>query len=315
MRIPIRLAASVVVLLTLQLCQAQETPGIQEDAKFVAQLDLEAFGKTELGARLVDLTAKKAAEELGDGGENIVAQINEALGFDPLNEIRTITISGSDFDEPDRVQAVIQMGKTTGNLEGLLLTLPGYDSKEVGEHTIHSASEGGMSGFGAIHTDRSRNNWVVASTHEESLMAMLDSIRKGTHEGFSVPANCFAQVKLLEIPVEEFEDSPPANILKLLTDVSLTLSERDKSIAIDLKLTTAEEKKAEQIQQLVQGLAAMGSLVIENVDDIDDDDAATALQLLQGIRVQRDGSNITVGVEVPEELIINVLREEADLPL
>ena len=139
MRFPL-IAAVLPLFLITPVGVAQERDADQTGAKFIVQLDLDAFRNSKVGGQLFEAATQAAMQELEDDGEKI-DQIKEALGFDPLTEIHGVTIFGSDFDSPeDHLQLVVRMGKTTGNLEGMVLALPGYESSEYGDYVIHSAS-------------------------------------------------------------------------------------------------------------------------------------------------------------------------------
>ena len=172
--------AAVLVISTVTIGEAQVQSA--DDAKFAVHLDLKAFRKTELGERMIHAIKKIAAEEISDeNGEQAIEQIEETLGFDPLEEVQSLTVVGTDFDSPERnLRMVLKMRETTGNLEGLLLALPGYDSSEFGDHTIHTAApDGEMRVYGAIHESDSKDKQIVVSTKradvENMLRMMLES--------------------------------------------------------------------------------------------------------------------------------------------
>ncbi len=300
--------------------RAEDKLSVPAEAKFVVQVDLDKFRQTRLGGRLLDSVKRMAQQEVEQGTGGGLEQVEEALGFDPFEELHGVTIVGSSYDDPEEsLRLVLQLGQTTGNLEGLLLALPGYDSSEHGGHTIHSMSDGGMHGFGAIYKDASGMHRVVAAPNRQDVIAMLDGL-SGDSQGaqkeisLGVPAGTFASVQVLELPLDQLDEGePPANVVKLLTSVSLTVSGvDDKGLAVELSLGTKEEKRAEQIQQLLQGLSAMVSLAESQI--VDDQDAQKALELLKGLAIDRDGTQVSLRVDVPEEIVLKLL-EEADLPL
>ena len=293
----------------------QTTLAVPDDSKFVVQLDVDSFRATQLGKRLLKLTQEIAQKEIGKDGGDVMAQVEEALGFNPLEEIHQLTLIGSDYESPESsLRAILQMGKTTGNLEGLMLALPGYASHESGEVTIHSVKNDDMQAFAAIHSQSDGRKRIVAATSEDAVTDML-SEREGIQRQISwtVPAGTFIQVQLLEFPDEVFDNEQSSNIAKLLSDVSASVGENEDRYEITLKLTTVDDKRAEQIQQLVQGAKALVGLLENEIGD--DEDAQMLVSLLKQVTVEKDGHAVTVKGAIPEDLIIKFLREEADLPL
>lgn len=299
---------------------AQTVVDVPEDAKFVVQVDVGQFRDTRLGSKLLKLTQKMAQEEIGSD-DDVMQQIEEALGFNPLEEIQTLTIIGTSFEDPEEtLHVLLQMGKTTGNLEGMMLTLPNYSSDEQGGHTIHSAGDGDVRAFATIHQARDGNHVILASSNRSDLMDLLDSVKSGERSSGrgrkirnAIPDGIFAQVQILEFPEEVLEHDPPGNIARMVKDVSVTLGEEGEDYAAHVVLTTDTEKRADQILQLAQGLKALVGLFEEEIGD--DEEARMALSLLEKVSVERDGTTVTLRAAVPEALIIEFLQEEADLPL
>lgn len=311
MRISVAIAAMSLWLLPAS-APAQERETTPSGAKFIVQLDLDAFRASRVGSQLFEAATQAAMNELGDDEEKL-DQVREALGFDPLTEIHGFTLFGSDFDSPeDDLQVVIRMGKTTGNLEGMVLALPEYESSDYGDHVIHSAQpDDDMQVFAVIYEDNDGNHSVVAATRRAAVEKMLDTMSEEISVAPQLAPGAFLSVNILELPMDQIGDGPQENIAKLLRQISLTVSEADENFAIHLSLSTEDEQKAEQLRQMAQGVVAM----IGFVQDEGDDDLKMVQELLRGLTVQRDEATITLDLEIPTEKVIEFLREEADLPL
>ncbi len=300
----------------------QSEISVPADAKFVVQVDLDTFRHTQLGKRLLSLTQQMAAEEIGGEGKEIMQKVEESLGFNPLEEMQTLTVIGSDFENPEEhLQLMLQLGETTGNLEGMMLALPGYESEEYHDITIHSAHDDDKRAFAAIHTGDDGNKRIVASTQRSHVIEMLDGLngsrRGGKRRSVSwvVPEGTFLQVQILEFPSEILDEDPPGNVIKMLRDVALTVGEDGDDYVAELTLTTSDEKRAEQIQQMVTGFKAMVGLFREQIEEEIGDDAEQAMHMLDQIMIDRHDSTVVIQGGVPESLIIKFLQEEADLPL
>lgn len=302
---------------------AQEIP-IPDGAAFAVRVNLEQARRTSLGKKLIRAAQEIAKEEIGDDGdgEKVFQEVEKALGFDPIEELRSLTVFGSDFEDPiEGLQIVVGLKKTTGNLEGLLLAIPGYEQSKHKRYTIHSAApDDDIRVYGAIHEDDRNNKHIVAAHKRSDLTSMLDALRD--HRSDSSPSdarsssrhrNTLIDVQLERLPEIDDLEGPPAAVAKLLKRTSVSVFEQDDELIVELSITTDDEKQAEQIQQLCQGLAAMVGLA-ESIEE-GSEELELAAELLDGLEVDRNGSQVQLQLEVPEELIIKILREEADLPL
>jgi hypothetical protein len=301
------------------------------DTQVVASIDIGNFKSSTLGQRLLKLTTDTAAKEIGTDEANLLAKVTETLGFDPLTEVRTITLAVNNLEDinPDTASVVVQLGKTTGNIEGLMLALPGYSSHETNGHTVHQVSEGGKAACGVIHKDAKGDHWIVISPSEDRVMSLLGSLAADSNHSnrtesatmtvdTSLPRGVFARVTLVELPEGIIEDDEPfANVVKSLRRATVSIAEGDDVLTTTISVTTESEKRAEQIRQLVQGVSAAASLMIESVDELKNNPELreAASGVIGSIQVEQNGKEVDATFDVPMHLVIKFLREEADLPL
>jgi hypothetical protein len=134
-------------------------------------------------------------QELGGKEGLSFEKIKEMLGFDPFQEIHGITISASDYEHPERsLVACVQLQKTIGNLEGLLLGLPGYEAKEYGKHQLYSvAPERDLRVFGAVHTGAQGDKTIVLSVKHEAVTNLLDQL-----DGKPASGSAFKKISLAD---------------------------------------------------------------------------------------------------------------------
>lgn len=296
---------------------AQDSIRVPENARFLVHIDINAFRKTELGGKLFEMARHEAIKELHDGREDHAEKVREALGFDPFTELDAVTVVGSDFENAEEhVQLVLRLRKTSGNLEGLMATLPGYGSSDYGRHTIHWASpDANDKAYGAIHTDKKGMKRVVAARTADEVRGLLDMLDgKSRRGGRSVKLTgedgAFVHVQLLEIPHKEIGDGPHANVAKLLQGVAVRIGDNDGDLSVEVTLTTEKEEQAQQIQQMVQGLVAMVQLVQE-----DDDDLKRAQEILRHVKIRQKDNTVRLRLAVPEQQIIDLIEDEMNLSL
>jgi len=311
--------AACLLAVTPQSSIADSPPN---NADFVVRIQLDALRETNLGAKLITAVKTLAAEEFGNekSPEDAFEDVEKALGFDPFDELRSINIIGHDIEDPfEGIQVVIGMGNTTGNLEGLLLALPGYQSSEHGDHLIHSVSpDDDIRIFGAIHGGRKKQ--IVIATTIGDTKSMLDTLDdSGSTSPSDIDSAKFGKsdsivdVRVNKIPDMDDLDGPPKTIARLIKQIVVNIKEERGALNVTLRLTAADEKRAEQLQQLAQGVVAMVSLMRDS-DDADEDLKMVA-DIVDGLKVERDGELVELNLDLPEEQLIEFLRDEADLPI
>jgi hypothetical protein len=297
------------------------TVRVPGDAKFVLQLDFQAFRSTALGGKLFDIAKAKAAQEIaaeaGKGKGPDFDKIHEMLGFDPFTEIQAILVSGSDYEKPEKSVVVsIRMGKSTGNLEGLILGLPGYEAQAYGKYTIHSAApEKDVHVFGAIHTDGKGDKTILLASQRESITQLLDHL-----DGKPAGDGAFKTIKLasdgkpilalevLDLPTKMLEDGPQAGVVKVLRGVSLRIGESKGDLTIGIGLAAGTEQQAEQLRQMAQGLMAM--IDFAQSANPDDEDLKQAQRIVHDIKAARDGSSLKMTLTVPAEELNKLIKEQ-----
>lgn len=282
----------------------------ESDAKFIVQVDLQSFRATRLGSKILDSVQAMVSEQIKEGDAE--QKVEEALGFDPIEEIQSIVIRGSSFESPEEgLEFVVQLDETTGNLEGLMLALPGYEEQEVDGHTVYSFGEGDMQGVATISETKRGKKAVLAATSEARLMGLL-----GDSKSWSVnnlEKGEFLNVQILELPDEVYQQEQAANVAKMLKSILVNVGQYGDEIQLSCTLTAQKNKQAEQIQQLAQGAKAFVSLFKDEIGS--DEDAQMILSLLNAVEVDRDENEVTIQAHLPEKMVVDFLREEADLDL
>jgi hypothetical protein len=301
--------------------ETSSTVSVPADTKFVLQLNLQAFRQTALGERLFAMAKKKAMEEWGDSEEGkgpSLEKLQEVLGFDPFEEIQTVMVGASDYEHPEKsLVASVSLRKTTGNLEGLLLALPGYQAEEFGAYQIHTARpEPDMPVFGAIHTNREGNKTVLVSANREAVVNLLNGLDgKPGGESFkqiklSADGQPLLALQVLELPKEIAKEGPQANVAKILQALSLQISQSEGNVDVDMSLTAGNEKQAEQLRQMAEGLVAL--IEVAQSADPEDEDLKRLQRLIQDVKATQAGSALQVRLSVKADELTRLIEEELD---
>ncbi len=297
---------------------------IPAGSKFVLQIDLDAIKQTELGNLLFAAAKKKAMEEFHKGsGEKDLAQLTNMLGFDPFEDIHAVTLSSENYDSPEEsLLAIVRLGQTSGNLEGLAVGLPEYEAIEYKEHQIHSASpDQNIRVYGAIHGTKQQNRTVVLSPTQKIISSILDALdgqssASDDSETIEISGNgsTLVRLDLLELPLEQIGDGPQANMAKIIKSCALLVENgEDNELTINVSLTAENEKQAEQLRQMAQGFIAM----ISFAQSMDDDDRQLELinELFLNVQAVREDKSVQIGVQLDAEKVLALVSEELELDI
>ncbi|MCY2983260.1 MAG: hypothetical protein NTY15_06425 [Planctomycetota bacterium] len=299
---------------------AQSSISVPSDSKFVLQIDLQALKASKVGSVLFEMAKKAAMDEVGkkvDAKDVSTDKIQEVLGMDPFEEIQGLVICASDYESPEKsLLGMVRLKKTTGNIEGLLLALPGYEKSEHRNYDIHTASpDEETKVFGAIHASTGGNKTLIIGANKSSVTGLLDSLDAKNLENKSLKSielssdrKVIAQMQIMELPTEKLGKGPEANIAAMLSSLVVSLSEEEQELELRAAMQAGTEKKAEQIRQSIQGLGAMVEL-FASMDD-QDDDVKNVLQFIKKVKVVQEGTAVSVKVRVPSAEIVEMIKKE-----
>jgi hypothetical protein len=284
------------------------------------QIDLQAFKKSKVCSILFDLAHKAAMEEIGkkiDSKDLSNDKIQEVLGMDPFEEIQGLVVCASDYENPENsLLGMVRLKKTTGNIEGLLLAIPGYEKSEHRSYQIHSASPGeNEKVFGAIHKNSSGDNTLVIGANRNAVTGLLDSLDSKIEESKSMKSvdllsdrKVIAHMQLMELPIDKLGKGPQANIAAMLTSLIMSISEEDDEMELRGAMQTSTEKMAEQIKQSIQGLSAMVEL-FASMDD-QDEDVKEVVKFIKKVKVVQDGTSVSVKLRFPAADVAELIKKE-----
>jgi hypothetical protein len=276
---------------------------VPANAKWVLHLDMEAFRKTKVGGYLTDELLEK---KLVAGKQKL--QTNLSFSFTNLS---SISAYGTRFNQPGEKEGILII-KTTADvkkdidaLTGLtVLTDEGKKITRVRETPYLLYNLNGDA-FLAINPG---NTLVVAKTKEEVESAQEVILKKkenlSKNETFAKLTSgdgaffFLAAVQGLgEAPVP-----PQAQVLKETDGGRLLLGEDTDNVFLDLLLQGKSAEAAGKIQQIFQGLVALGSLNTEHKELSD---------LANATKVSADGQEVRVRLQYPVSKVIDKIQEKA----
>ena len=300
---------------------AETTYRLPSDSAFLLELNLQAVRDSQVGGKILDIAMEKAIEKLARKGntsrEEALAQVEQIIGFNPLEEVKTLAVSAADYEKPETsLIAIVQLGKTTGNLEGLLLGLPDYQVTEYEGQQIHSAApEAGQTLYVAFVADEAGNRRIVLSPKREAVTALLDqaagkAASSENSRDFTIEQSDdrLLSLKTVKLPEDFKEEGPPANIAKILKDATMNIDEADGRMAIEFALVAGNEQQAEQLRQMAQGFVAM--IEFAKTANPDDDKLQKISGLVNDAVTSRDGATVKVGLQIPAAEVTALLEEK-----
>lgn len=300
----------LVALLPSIAVNAQDatTVKLPAETKLVAKLDMEAMQKSGFGNKLIELVMDRLMEEIADRAAIDVPDIDQVegfIGFNPIEETRSIVISASDFTNPqDGILAVVSMKKNIGTIEAMLPSVPGYSVKTVGDHKIHSATpQGDMQVHLAIHTCAEGNKTLVVGSTEELVTKQLDRIdgksdsSEAAYEYKSCPG-AMIDVHVLEIPADRLGDGPQTIIATMVQEIAFHLIDDAEKLNISLNLTAKDDENAEQLDQMVQGIVPMLEGQVSG--------------FVEGLQVKREGKSVSVSAAMDSKEVVHLLSDQFD---
>jgi hypothetical protein len=290
------------------IAQEAKTIELPAETKMVAHLDLEAMKNSAFGKKFIDLVLERIIDEIGDRAGVDIPEMDEVvnlIGFNPLEEIQTITISATDFEKPETgVLGVVAMKKTVGKMEELLPGLPNYELKTIGEQKVHSISpDGNIRVLLAVPTDSDGNRTLIASANEELLTGQLQRFGNSSSAGaenFSytpTPGNLL-DVRVSEIPTEGLGEGPQTIIAAMLEEVQLQLTEDSDVLKVVVDLKANSQENADQLNQMLQGLVPMLQDAIS--------------EFSQDLNVKREGELVTMSISMNSEKVVELIDQQFD---
>ncbi len=250
------------------------------------------LAESELGRQLLLHVEQQGYREHFD-------QMIEVLGFDPRTEVRQIELSGNRPDPADAV-AIVTLESTTGNLEGLALAMPGYESTEQDGWTIHSGlAEDGRRVYAAVRQKDGAPHPVVVLATDRGRLG--EALAAGPETSEQEP-DAFALLRVRQSMLSRLAElDRHANVVSMVRDAALRISETAGVLRAALDIEVINEDRAEQVRQLIQGVLAATQLPIEDAE------FQRMSALTRGVTISREGSRVTCVLERPSAELLRQL--------
>lgn len=272
-------------------------------------LHLQKTFASPLGQRVMEMLENDEPENY----EKFV-KFAEAIGIDPRTEIGEVVLFGDGFDEKDAT-VVASLGSSTGNLEGWILTAPGYRSEDLDENTqLHSMNieDKNARAWFAIPKHKASGHYVlVGSLNQNRTVELAQAVLDGDGSPAPNPLSggtlmSFLVNDLSAVPLEIDDNDPGSAIVKVIQRIGLNISSDDDNLSLAIDLSASSAGKARQISQLLTGLKALVQLA-----PIDEPEARKVANILDSMVVSHtEGqSDVQASLSAPYDLLEELLHE------
>jgi len=286
---------------------------VSADAKWLLHVDLVELRTTKVGGFFLDflerqlefpLTQIKEQANIGIDSHKLVSQLN------------TITLYGTDYQKPERTSVAVV--RTQPELEKMVVgALAGMVLAETNDPPRIQEKRQGDVTFYLIRDERKNKDVVIAILPNRAVV--FGSSRELVEQGVQVvnrkapnlastkTFSNFAEVKntFFFLAVGEgFSNSglpPQARLLKLADGGRLVIGENADRVFLDLALEAKTSEIVTQMQQVVQGLIAFGSLGQPENKDL--------AHVLQSIKVSTDKNIVNVTLDYPAADLVEELNK------
>jgi hypothetical protein len=232
---------------------------VSADANWVVHADFDLFRNTEFGklfrARLDELGISEKLDNFA-----------KVFSFNPLNDVRDVTIYGQDKDE--HKTAILINGKfDQERLLALLRLNPEYGEEVYEGITLrrwHDDKKGGKMMYGCFYTD----NLVVMSSGEDIVKRAIDVLKsKAGHTDamtFNQPAlsdgTAFIKIASRDLDGLAKTDKQQSFITKQIQSLSAAAGETGQQFYVNATLQARSAEAAGGINKMIEGLVTLAAL-------------------------------------------------------
>lgn len=271
---------------------------VSDSARWVLHADLDQMKETQLGTFVTDKL------EAGEAG-NKMAALAAILQFDPRKDLKGVTLYGKSRDPLEAV-ALFEGTFNVPQLVTLLKANPSYETVSHGSIPIHSwidEKKPDVRMYGCALSGK-----VLISQGLPMMREALD-VLGGTHAGLDA-TKVFGELPVQEPFFMAGTDLPAlggqaeAQMLSQAKTARVALGEKAGQATLTVLLTTVDPETAVKLQQVAQGLLAMGQMSQEKEPGL--------VALMQATQVTVNGPSVQMTTSMASEKLVALIQEKMD---
>lgn len=262
------------------------------NVKWVMHFDSAGFAKSKICETLLS-TADKGVLE------NQQAVCKNLMGFDPLTDVKSVTLYGTDYANQD-VVAVFR-----GNLDqDKIATLVGC---------MEGIVEGEHSGGKVISwpAGEGRNTGAVCFLNAETILLAKDdaSVKQAADviKGFAgiVSADMGNAIFMLEATALPAQAGSRGMLLQNADWVSIRVGEDGENVNLEVALGANNEEMAQSMEIMMRGIQAMTAMN-QNVDD-------KGVEALKNAAISRVGKTVQLKISAAVQDIHDLIKQQVEM--
>lgn len=332
------LAAMCLMVASPLMAAPLDKSQIPADAQWFIAVDVEGLVASKVGTAVIEEANKQGLDIMMDAAKG-------AIGFNPLKDLKTVTLYGTKFGadsgviilegkfDKDKIIRVLQLNKSfkqdkigDHTIYEWLDTLKGGQfgvsvSHAGGQPTTDSKQPADMKRFGAFHGD----NKAVVATSDTLLKAALElldgkgeSIAKKDDKG--IPSGKDAFVAAYVTNLEAADAKPEAAFLKKIAGGWFVMGEKDDAVFARLAVTARDEATGKDLGQVADGFVALlrlvqppdGQKAVQTAKaGIEGLASPEFVAIIKSIKVARQDLTVTVEASTPVKTVVELMKAAA----
>ena len=304
-------ALVLAVCCSTALAGGLKTEQVAGDARWVAHVDVAAMLKSGLAQFVLQEAEKKDSFLEG------IANFRKTFGFDPLSDVRSLTLYGKEIGPEDGV-VILDATVNREKILALLTANETYKSHEYGDYVVHQWTDKPKAGadgdapvkepkthFGCFYDEKTV---LVASTLEllkgeiDVLNGKSGSLAKS--EALKVLpkplAGAFALAAAEGLKVSAGAKPQQAALMRHVRDVAVQLGEAEGRTFLSITALAETAQRAVKLRQVIQGFVALWQMTMAEKQDAPD--------LGETVEVSGEGNVVHVAAAAPTKSLIEMIK-------
>jgi hypothetical protein len=300
MRVCFALTAAVILALA-GLAQAApfDAKEVSADAKWAAHLDVDALQASNLVKKARDQIMKQHPEL-----DAKLAAIRNLFRFDPLTDLHSITIAGTQLKKDTGV-AVIHAKVDQKLLTDMLKANPGYQATTYGKYELHTWLKDG----GPKHDNGAffKPDVIVMGASIDEVKAeldVLDGAKPNISADYANIASAIPPGAIFLAGAKDLAEAhlhPESPLSKQVDSALIVAGENQGQVFVRATLNVKDAEIANKIKAVADGALALATLVKS--------DDAEAMKLIGGVKVTAAEKSVNVEGQAAVDLLWDLIRK------